>query len=143
MKVIKKMMSTKKILSVAVVLLLGIGILSSTGCSSADFNVTGNWRVDFQLEGQEPEFFYLNFSGTKTTGVVFWDEQQAGNYSVTGDQVIFEVRIWVSIEGVNTLFLYSFLGYFDNDNKFSGAIVASLPEIPGGEESGPFTATRL
>lgn len=114
-----------------------------SGCSSADFNITGNWRITFTLEGETPGNFNIALSGSKTTGVVVWQNQQSGSYNVAGKDVNIILRIYVSATGINRLFVYEFKGQFSDENSMNGTMVALIADVPGSDDKGVWSGKRM
>lgn len=143
MNLIKPMKSVKPFLAALVVIFMGMTILVNTGCKAAKYNITGNWRVDFTLETSGA--FLVAFSGTRTDGIVIYDNQAAGEYSVIDQDVEFVVRITLLDESTMTTqtLIYYFVGTFSDKNHMSGNLSAYKVDVAGSEKNGPWSAEKF
>ncbi|MCP5104908.1 MAG: hypothetical protein GY950_16095 [bacterium] len=141
MNIIKNMRTGKKIAAVLPVILIGLLLLVNTGCQKAEYNITGNWRVDFTLDGSGS--FIVAFSGTKTIGSVIWENQQSGEYNVADKTVDFVLRLNLVVSGASQVIVYLFTGNFQDENSMGGNVTAYMPDIQGSEVNGTWTAQRL
>lgn len=143
MKLIKPKKSIKPFLAVLVVILMGMTILVNTGCKATKFNITGNWRVDFALDTSGA--FLVAFSGSKTDGLVIYNNQAAGEYSVIDQDVEFVLRVTLFDEGTVTTqtLVYFFTGTFGDKNHMTGNLSAYIAEVAGSEETGTWAAEKF
>ncbi len=111
----------KKTALTLLVTLMVIQCFVSVGCNSADQNITGNWKVDFQL-GDDSGSFNIAFSGTKTAGLVIYNNLQSGEYSVYENEVEFVVRLNVVGNDGSILVVYAFSGSFQDGERMSGTM---------------------
>ncbi len=142
MNLIKAMKSMKSFPVVLVVILMGMTILVNTGCKATKYNITGNWRVDFTLETSGA--FLVAFSGTRTEGIVIWENQAAGEYSVIDQDVEFVLRVTLFDEGTMTTqtLIYYFTGTFSDKNHMSGNLSAYIVDVAGSEKTGSWNAEK-
>jgi hypothetical protein len=143
MNLIKPIKSMKPFLPVLVVILMGMTILVNTGCKAAKYNITGNWRVDFTLDSSGA--FLVAFSGTRTEGIVIYENQAAGEYSVVDQDVEFVLRLTLFDEGTMTseTLIYYFTGSFSDKNHMTGSLSAYLVDVAGSEQNGTWNAEKL
>ena len=141
MKISKYSRLKGKIIAFLCLSIIGAMGMLNTGCSKADFNITGNWYLNFTLESAGA--FQIAFSGSKTLGNVIFQNLPSGEYSVAGRDVEFVLRVELVVSGSVELLVYSFTGYFDDKNHMSGTVVAYMPDVVDSEVSGTWSAERL
>ncbi len=124
------------------IIVLSTIVLTTGGCKQAEYNITGNWLIDFTLD--QSGSFIVAFSGTKTIGSVVWENQMAGEYAVMDKQVDFVLRIYATVTGGTSteLLLYTFSGTFDNEDRLSGTCTAGRYSDPDDVVSGTWTGSR-
>lgn len=118
----------------------GITLIGTGGCKQADYNITGNWLVNFTLD--DTGSFLVAFSGSKTLGNVIWENQMSGEYSVSDRQVDYVLRIYISASNATVLVIYNFNGSFDDKDHMSGTVSAYLYDSPSDITTGTWTAQR-
>lgn len=132
-----------KVLStVMFIIVLSAMVLTTGGCKQAEYNITGNWLINFTLD--DSGAFLVAFSGTKTIGSVIWENQMSGEYTVADKQVDFVLRIYVNVSGSSAteLFVYNFTGTFESEDRISGTCNASRYSNPSDMVSGTWSGDR-
>ncbi len=89
-----------------------------------EYDIRGDWTVNFNVAGNAG-FFYMTFSGSKTSGSFVDNEGDTGTYSVNGSAVNF---------GYNN-YNISFSGNFGSQGSMSGSL-----QVEG--TNGSWNATR-
>lgn len=131
----------KKTMFALAVLFAAMAVLVTGGCKKADFDINGNWYIDFSLETSGA--FNVGFTGSKTSGDVIYADQFAGEYQVEDKNVVFVVRIQVVLDNITELFVYEFSGTFSDADHMSGTVIAYLANVPGSETQGTWSGQRL
>jgi hypothetical protein len=131
---------SRSLLTLFFVIGAGIVLISTTGCKQADYNITGNWLVDFTLD--DTASFLVAFSGSKTSGAVIWENQMSGEYFVSNRQVDYVLRIYISASNGTALVVYNFTGSFEDKDHMSGTLTAYFYDTPNDTTSGTWTAVR-
>jgi hypothetical protein len=127
-------------LTLCMVIAAGILLIGNTGCNQADYNITGNWLVNFTLDNTGS--FLVAFSGSKTLGSVIWENQMSGEYTVADRAVDFVLRIYISASNGTVLVIYKFTGTFEDKDNMSGTVSAYLYDTPNDITTGTWTAAR-
>ena len=146
MKIIKNKKPIQKLRNVlsaaAFIIVLSTMVLVNSGCKQAEHNITGNWLINFSLDGTGN--FLVAFSGTKTIGSVIWENQMSGEYTVADTQVDFVLRIYVNITNSTDteLIIYTFTGTFENGDRMSGTCTAGRYSAPDDIVSGTWSGDR-
>lgn len=146
MKIVKNMKPIRKLLkalsAATLIIVLSTMVLVDSGCKQAEHNITGNWLINFTLDGSGS--FLVAFSGSKTIGSVIWENQMSGQYNVADTQVDFILQIYVNITNSTEteLFLYTFTGTFENEDRMSGTCTAARYSTPNDIVSGTWNADR-
>ena len=146
MNIVKNMKPIRKLLkalsAAAFIIVLSTMVLVNSGCKQAEYNITGNWLINFTLD--DTGSFLVAFSGTKTIGSVIWENQMSGEYNVADTQVDFVLRIYVNITNSTTteLFIYTFTGTIENEDRMSGTCTAARYSTPDEVVSGIWTGDR-
>lgn len=114
----------------------------NTGCSNAKYNITGEWRIDITL-GTAGGYFDVAFAGSSTSGIVIWDDQSAGEYTVDNKDLEFVLRITAIYEGNSKTIIYHFKGSFVDGSHMSGTLKVYDPLVSGSEVNGTWLGQKL
>lgn len=137
-----KHMRMRKAMMIFVMVTALTSLMFQNGCNKADFSIEGQWEVSVTI-GTSGTFF-VGFVGSKELGNTIYNNQQAGEYEVSGSDVEFVLRLDVVLPGgIQELFIYHFTGTFQDDTHMSGSVLAYLLDVPGSEETGSWTAVKI
>lgn len=128
-------------MTVMVVMLAAVMVMVTGGCKKADFDINGNWYVEFSLESSGA--FNVGFTGSETSGSVIYASQFSGEYVVENKDVEFVVRIQVVLDTITELFVYEFKGVFTDADHMNGTVSAYLANVPSSATNGTWNAERL
>ena len=133
----------KKWLAVVGVIFIMMTVSMNTGCTNTKYNITGEWRVDLTL-GTAAGYFIVGFAGNSTSGIVIWDDQSAGEYSVASKDLEFVLRLnLITNEGNSKTLIYYFVGSFEDGSHMNGTVKVYDPEVAGSEVNGTWLAQKL
>jgi hypothetical protein len=121
----------KKTIMMLAVALLVAGLLVSAGCKDRErFDITGIW--DFYVTLDVEEFIWTySFIGNRNSGVVLYDGQELGTYSVINDSISFTLEYY---DQDDDYVVEVYNGYFDAWDQMSGTIsytIGGLGTITG------------
>lgn len=129
----------KKCLVVIFVFIIFLGLLQNYGCRRV-LNIAGIWEVtlDIFLFGERViETYEYLFEGDKYDGLVIYDGEVLGDYSVAGDNVYFILQYLDLDDDLN---IETYNGSFNNRNNMSGTFTWTIEGY--GTWSGVWTAVR-
>lgn len=129
----------KKNLTMAWVAIIVVAAILSTGCPKKDEGIDitdGTWGFFLTTATGSTGVVY-DFRGSASSGSVFYNNQERGTFTVTGDNVNFTVD---HFDPDGAQFHYNYFGLLADYYNMSGTFTAANPD--GSQTSGTFTANR-
>lgn len=111
----------KKILFIMFLIINALAMMTLPGCRK-DIDITGTWFITTTLLGETSTNTYT-FDGNKDWGVVLWEGQALGTYSVSGENISFTLE-YLDTDGNYTIEAYN--GLFDGKDFMSGSFTLTV-----------------
>ncbi|MCU0284886.1 MAG: hypothetical protein MUF15_00680 [Acidobacteria bacterium] len=112
----------KKIILLPAVILAAVILLVQGGCKDKAFNITGTWDILITIDGVDFNEIY-SFVGDRVSGDLYWEGQLLGFYTVSGDQVHFQLEYYDADDDYT---VEDFRGYIDTNDQMSGNVTYTV-----------------
>ncbi len=107
------------------------------GCHIIKYNAGGDWSIT-KVQGEESQTLHLLFSGSRSSGDLYWNSYLVGYYMYEDGTLTFRLKLPNNL-GYET-YLEDYTGSFEDKDHLSGTYVVYVPE---NVVEGTWTAERV
>jgi hypothetical protein len=129
--------SLSRLIGTAVIGLLLLYTGCPEGCNIIKYNAAGDWSVT-KVQGEESQTMQLVFSGSRSSGNLYWDSYLVGYYEYEDKTLTFRLQLPNNPD--YETYLEDYTGSFEDKDHLSGTYVVYIPEDV---VEGTWTAVRM